>query len=171
MLQVQDLPPAIQWAQQQLSQYGRIGATRIYKTPDLSAAVPVLGGANVVPAPLLTFRDVGTVIAMYGQERAGTQAKFATTDVRVQFGNNDDLITNGSAGDFMPMLGLFGPNLNWYPLTRRVAINENWQITYRNMDAGATATPTVAFAFIADADLGRVEADYRQAQAQQIGKR
>ena len=159
-----ELPPAIQWAQAQLSQYGRVGCTKVLKVPDLAAAVPVaVGLTSVSVAPLLQFRDPGTVIALYAQERAGTVAKFAQTDLRVQMINDEDLITNGSAGDFAPLLGLVGPSCNWFPLTRRVTRNENWTISYRNMDPAAVANPSCLFAFIADADIGRLEQQYREA--------
>lgn len=151
----------IQWAQQQLSQFGRIGATRILTVPALSAAVPI---SSTAQAPLLTFRDAGTVIALYAQELAGTPAKFASTALRLQFSGDEDFISNGSAGDFAPFLALVGPNTNWFPMTRRVRRGDQWTITYRNDDAGATATPAVAFAFIADADIGRVEREQAQAR-------
>ena len=159
----QDALHIVQWAQQQLVQFGRLGATRIYKVPDLAAAIAA-GAAVIGTPPLLTFTEPGTVIALYGQELAGTLPKFAMTDVRVQFAGDDDLITNGTAGDFSPLLALVGFSVNWFPLIRRVARNDSWTITYRNRDAGATAFPTVQFAFLADADLNRVAADMAAAQ-------
>ena len=160
---MQNFPiPVVQWAQQQLSQYGRLGATRIVKIPDLPVplAAPV---GSLAQAPLLTWRDPGTVIALYGQERSGTVAKFAATDVRLQFSGDEDLITNGSSGDFAPLLALVGPNTNWFPLIRRVARGDVWTVTWRNQDpTPATADPSLLFAFIADADIGRIDRDMRQ---------
>jgi hypothetical protein len=157
--------PAIQWAQQQLSQYGRIGATRLIKVPDLAAAVPISAGTGTLAqAPSLTWRDRGTVIAMYGQELAGTVAKFASTAFRLVLTGDVDLVSNGNGGDFAPLLAVFGPNVNWFPMTRRVDRGDNWAVTWRNQDAGATATPTMMFAFIADSDLASVERDYRNSQ-------
>lgn len=156
--------PVIQWAQQQLSQFGRIGATRLVNVPALSAAVGIsVGTGTLSQAPLLTWRDPGTVIAAYGQELTGTTAKMASTAARIQFMGDEDFITNGNAGDFAPFLGLFGPNVNWFPMTRRVKRGDNWTITYRNQDAAAVANPAMTFAFIADADLGRVERDMKAA--------
>lgn len=140
----------IQIAQKQLSDMGRIGATRVVNIPALSAAVPI---SSTVQAPLLTWRETGTVIGMYGQELAGTTAKFASTALRLQFSGDEDLITNGSAGDFASFLALFGPNVNWFSLIRKVKFGDTWTATYRNDDGAATATPAVSFAFIADADL------------------
>jgi len=156
--------PAIAWAQQQLAQYGRVGCTRIMKVPDLAAAVGI-GPNTVVAAPLLTFRDPGTVIAVYGQELLGTVAKFASTEIRIQFSGDEDLISNGSGGDFAALLALVGPNVNWYPITRRVQRGDNWAISWRNQDGAATATPQCLFAFIRDADLGALNQEMRSAQA------
>jgi hypothetical protein len=152
----------IQFAQQQLAQFGRAGATRIVNVPALSTPVPISGSSQ---APLLTWRDPGTVIALYGQELTGTVAKFASTALRLQFPGDEDFITNGSAGDFASLLALVGPNTNWFPMIRRVRRGDNWIATYRNDDAAATATPAISFAFIADADLERVERDMREAHA------
>lgn len=148
--------PVVEWAQQQLSQFGRIGATRIVRVPALAAPVPAVAG-QLSQAPLLTWRNDGTVIALYAQEIAGTVASFASTDVRLQFPGDVDFITNGTAGDFAPMLALVGPNTNWFPMTRRVRQGDNWIVTYRNPLGAATLTPSVLFAFIADADLPRQE--------------
>src|SRR4051794_24573941 len=112
--------PAIAWAQQQLSQYGRIGATRLIKVPDLAAAIAIgAGTGTVVQAPSLVWRDAGTVIALYGQERVGSVAKFALTEFRLVMTGDVDLVSNGNGGDFAPLLAVVGPNVNWFPITRR----------------------------------------------------
>lgn len=156
----------IQWAQQQLVQYGRLGATRIMKVPDLPAAIPA--GANVqVQAPLLQFNKPGTVIALFAQELAGTMPKFAQTGIRLQFAGDDDLIYNGQAGDFASLLALCGFTTNWFPMLRRVGNYTQWTITYRNQDVGATATPSCMFAVLEDSELANVAADMKAAQAKQ----
>jgi len=165
MQQNADYPlPAIQWAQQQLSQYGRIGATRLIKVPDIAIAIPAVPGSTSA-APPLVWRDAGTVIAMYGQERAGTVAKFAQTEFRLVLTGDVDFVSNGNTGDFAPLLAVVGPNVNWFPMTRRVARGDNWAVTWRTQDALATAFPTMLFAFIADTDLARVERDYDQSKS------
>lgn len=151
--------PAIQWAQQQLSQFGRIGATRLIKVPDITTPVPVAPTGNVSQAPLLVWRDTGTVIALYAQERTGTVAKFAQTEFRLVFTGDVDFTSNGSNGDFAPLLAVVGPNVNWFPMTRRVKRGDNWTITWRNQDTVAVANPTMVFAFIADTDLASIERD------------
>ena len=153
--------PLISWIQQQIAQYGQCGATKITRVPRLAAAVPAVLGTEV-QAPLLTWRDTGTVIAMYGQEIRGTQAAYAETEVRVQFAGDDDLINNGAAGDFAPMLALFGPNLNWFPIVRRVRRGDTWTITYKNGAANAL-TPSVLFAVLNDADVGRMQREMDEA--------
>jgi hypothetical protein len=132
----------------QMNQYGRVGATRLYRVPDLSAALGAPLG-TIASAPLLTFRDPGTVIALYAQERLGTPAMFAGIDVRLQFNGDEDLTTNGQSGDFAPMLALVGFNTNWFPLNRHVVRGENWALSYRNQ-SGVAANPSVVFAFVAD---------------------
>jgi len=161
----------VQWAQQQLSQYGRIGATRVIKVPQLAAPLSAVVGA-VAQAPILTWRDPGTVIALYAQERTGTLAKFAGTEVSVQFTGDEFLVTNGTGSDFAPLLSLVGPNTNWFPITRRVRRGETWSVTYRQEDpAGTTSDPSVLFAFIADADLGRITRDMADERARRQAQR
>lgn len=151
-----DFPPnVVELIQRQLSQFGRVGATKMYVAPALSAAIAAVAGTISTPVNI-RFREPGTVIAMYGQEQAGTVAKFATTEVRVQIGGQEDLITTGQAGTFAPMLALFGPNLNWWPLWRRATPGTDWTITYRNQSGSDTAIPFVGFAFIADADIAKM---------------
>lgn len=148
-------PNVIELIQRQLSQFGRVGATKIYMTPGLSAAIAAVAGTQGGPVNI-RFREPGTVIALYGQEQAGTTAKFATTEVRIQIGGQEDLITDGQSGTFAPMLALFGPNLNWFPLWRRAVPGVDWTFTYRNQSGASTAIPLCALAFIADADIARM---------------
>lgn len=157
-----DLVKVILWAQSELGQ-GRLGATQIMKVPDLAAPVPAALD-SIVQAPQLTFPDDGWAIALYGQELAGTVAAFAATWIRLQFPNGRDLVSNGNAGDFTPLLSLVGPNVNWYPMTRRVSRGDNWVVSYKNKTL-APATPTVQFAFIADADIPRMHAQMVADQA------
>lgn len=153
----QDYPlPIVQWTEQQLSQFGRIGATRLIKVPDLAVAIPAVAGSTA-QAPLLTWRDSGTVIALFGQERTGTPAKFALTEFRLVFTGDIDFCSNGSTGDFAPLLSVVGPNVNWYPLTRRVKRGDNWTVTWKNQDAAAVCNPSMLFSFIADTDLASMQ--------------
>lgn len=150
-----DFPPnVVELIQRQLSQFGRVGATKIYVTPALPAAIAAVAGTESAPQTI-RFREPGTVIACYGQEQAGTAAKFATTEVRVRIGGNEDLFTDGQSGIFVPMLALFGQTQNWFPLWRRALPGVDWTITYRNQSGAQTATPSFLLAFIADADIAR----------------
>lgn len=132
--------------------FARTGATRIY-TVSLNAAIAA-GAAVEAAAPPLMFQENGVVVAMMGQERTGTAAKFATTEVRVQMGA-EDLATDGQAGAFVPMLLLFSPGQPYFAMNRRVQAGVPWTVTFRNRDAGAAANPFLALAVIADADLRR----------------
>lgn len=144
-----DFPPSyIDITQRQLSQFGRVGATRVYRTPVVAA---IAAGLDSNPVAI-QFREPGIVIAAYGQELAGTVANFAGTEVRVQVGGTEDLFTDGVSGQFVPMLALFGSTQNWFPLLRRAVPGIDWQITFRNR-TGGNVTPTFALAFIGDRDL------------------
>jgi hypothetical protein len=146
-------PHVIDTIYRQLSQFGRVGATKVYAVPDLGAALGL--GPSSQQAPVLQFRESGIVIAMYGQELAGTAPKFATTRVRVQIGGQDDLFTDGNVGVGRSMLSLFGGAQNWWPMWRRAEPGINWVVTYSNLDTANTCTPEVSFAFLADADIAR----------------
>lgn len=163
----QDALHIVQWAQEQLVRFGRLGATRVMKVPDLAASIaaaPAITAPTVGTPPLLTFTEPGTVIAVYGQELSGTLPKFATTELGLLFSGDDSLISNGKAQDFFPFLGLFGFSVNWFPMLRRVGRNDSWTVTYRNRDTGATAFPSCGFAFLADKDLNEVAEDMKRAR-------
>ena len=151
----------IEAAQRALALYGRLCATRIVRVPALGAALAAAASAtvptisNAIP---VQWRENGTVIAAYGQERTGTVPKFATTEARIQISGSEDLISDGQSGTYMPFLAMFGPNVNWFPFTRRVSTGIIWTITYRNTDTGAVCNPDLIFGFIADADLARMNA-------------
>lgn len=150
-----DFPPnVVELIQRQLSQFGRVGATKIYIAPALSAAIAAVAGTTGGPTNI-RFREPGTVIAIYGQEQAGTAPKFATTEVRIQVGGSEDLFTDGEVGAFVPLLALFGGALNWFPMWRRAQPGVDWLVTWRNQSGAATAIPTLCLAFVADADLQR----------------
>lgn len=146
----------IEYVQRQVALFGRVGCTRVIMAPTVAAIAA--GAGNTSVGVNLPFNGVGKgyAIALYGQERTGTVAKFAQTEVRIQTGYSDDIISDGSAGTFAPMLALFGPNMNWFPVTRRITPGVNWTITYRNQDAAAACNPSLAIAFISDADLERI---------------
>lgn len=150
-------PNVVETIQRQVAQFGRTGSTKIYSVPELQAAIPI--GAPFAPTQVqaapLQWREPGVVIAMYGQELAGTAPKFASTRVRVQIGGQEDLFTDGNVGVALSMLQLFGGAQNWFPLWRRAVPGVNWIVTYQNLDPAATATPAASFAFIADADIAR----------------
>lgn len=154
----------IEWAQQQLVEFGRLGATKILKVPDLAAVIPAVAG-TISSAPVLTFTEPGTVIAFYGQERLGTTASFARTEVQILMGGSESLVTNGRAADFAPLLGLVGAAVNWFPMLRRVAKGISWSVNWRNMSGASTCDPTGMFAFVADADLDAIAADMQRRQA------
>ena len=150
------LPHVVELVQRQLGQYGRVGATRIIKTPDVPA-IAAVGGTS--QPQQVNWRDRGVVIAMYGQELAGTAAKYASTRVKVQVGSNEDLFTDGQAPAFVSMLALFGGAQNWFPLIRWVEPGVVWLVTYENRHATDTATPETEFAFIAEPDVQRMLRD------------
>ncbi len=158
-----DYPAAVlEMVQKQVALYGRTGATNIVRVPDLAAAMATATGLVPVEvaAPPLVFQEPGYVVAMYGQTRRGGAADFANVELRLQINGERDLINAGENGPtFFPFLGLFGPSLNWFPLTRRVAKKEIWQLTYRNYDGTNTQIPTVGFAFLSDAQLAKMTAE------------
>lgn len=148
----------VEATQRLLAYLGRLGATRILRTPALPASVPAATGPtapSISQAITIYWRESGTVLAMYGQERTGTVAKFATTEARIQYSGSEDFVTDGNLGTYMPFLALFGPNVNWFPIMRPVSTGVQWTITYRNTDTGAVANPDLMFAFVSDADLAR----------------
>jgi hypothetical protein len=138
----------------QLSQYGQVGGSKVYKVPALSAAV--LAGQQA-QAPVLQFREPGIVIALYGQERAATAQSYATTRIRIQIGGSEDLFTDGNVGVGLSLLSLVGGAQNWYPIIRPAGPGVNWLITYENVSDDDDANPECQFSFLADADIARLD--------------
>lgn len=136
-------PTPIEIAQRLASQYGRLGATRIYQAPSVGA---VAAGATSQSVPI-TWRTDGLVIAMYGQTLDGAVASLAGMSVRVQIGGSEDLFTDGNTGVAVPMLALFGQAQNWFPLMRACYKTEVWSVSFVNATAGAL-TPSVQFAVV-----------------------
>ena len=144
-------------AQQTLALMGRVGATRVYTTPPVTA----LPGPGTISQPAaVRFTTPGWVLAMYGQEsQQATPASYARTGVRVQIGGDQDLFIDGNGGpSYGSMLALFGGVNNWFPLVRRVVQGDLWITTFRNNDPALAITPEVEFAFFADADLAQMAA-------------
>jgi hypothetical protein len=149
-----DFPPhIIELLQRQLSQFGRVGATKIYGAPDLATAIPV---SSISPVAVIPFKEPGLIIGMYGSEILGTAASYGTTRVRVRIGGQEDLFTDGTVGIFRSMLSLFGGAQNWFPMLRRVIPGVDWVVQYQNLDAAVTKFPEFSLSFIADADIARL---------------
>jgi hypothetical protein len=151
-------PQVVETIQRQLSQFGRVGSTKVYTAPVLSAAL-VVAPAALSPStsdPVnIRFREEGTVIGLYGSELLGTNASAATTWLRVQIGGQEELFRDDQKGTWVPYLSLFGPNQNWFPLWRKATPGVDWTFIFQNWDTANTKFPTVQLAFIADADLAR----------------
>lgn len=137
---------------QQLASTGRIGATRLYLTPDVPS--PAAAGGVSTPATI-RFNEDGIVLAMYGQETdTATAALFAQTAVRCQIGGTQDLFVDGQGGPaFAPMLALFGGVNNWFPLMRRVTRGSLWTFTFQNNTAAGLIDPKIILAMISDEDV------------------
>lgn len=142
--------------QQQLALQGRIGATRLYVTPDTGSIAAGQDSAGLT----VRFTEDGYVLAMYAQEKEhATAASYAGTGIRLQFGGTQDFAVDGNGGPAYPsMLGLVGGVSNWFPMMRRVNKGDLYIVTFRNGTA-AGITPQATFAFIADADLERMSKD------------
>ena len=145
---------AVDIANRTLAMMGRTGGSEVIVTPPLAAAIAAGAAVESQPQQVL-FKEPGYVIAIQGQELAGTAAKFASTEIRVQVGASRDVFSDGRTGQFVPMLVLFGGVQNWFTLNRYVTPAEPWYVTYRNRDAGATATPFSCFLFLSLRALGQ----------------
>lgn len=151
------MDPAQQYVEKLLRQLAgtglRLAGTRVMTAPALAAAMAA--GANVLGGPVsLHFNEPGTVLALVAQELAGTLPKYATTEVRIQIGD-DDVFSDGRTGTFMPLLAMLGPTQGYFPLIKRADQNLDWTITWRNQDGGATAMPFLGAVFLPDRALAR----------------
>jgi hypothetical protein len=142
--------------QQTLALQGRIGATRLYVTPDAIA----IANNNDSAGLTVRFTENGYVLALYAQEaQQATAASYAGTGLRLQFGGTQDFAVDGNGGPAYPsLLGLVGGVNNWFPMMRRVEKGELYIVTFRNR-TGAPITPQATFAFIADVDLEKMSQD------------
>jgi len=148
--------------QKQIIEMGRGGCTGLIRVPDLVTPLVVAPGVGVpseAAAPALKFNESGFVLALYGQERTGTPAKFAATEFQLMINGQRPIITSGEAGPaFFPLLGLFGPSVHWFPFLEYVEKGDLWQASFRNFDTAAVCNPTIGAAFLADAKLDQMAA-------------
>lgn len=116
------------------------GSNTIYRVPPLSAALAV----SSISAPVtLRFRRPGIALGMYGQVADGLNSTMATTELRVQFGGERELITDGTGPQFAPFLALFGPNEIQYPLELPTTPGVDWAFYYKNTSASVTTLPSI----------------------------
>lgn len=150
-----DFPPnVVELIQRQLTQFGRVGATKIYAAPDLPAALAA--GTNSPPLNI-QFKEPGSAIAFYAQsvgDGVADATAFATTRVKVEIGGQENIFTDGQVGVFRSLLALVGGAQNWFPIWRRVTPGIDWTVTWQNLSE-VTVVPEFSIAVIADADLAR----------------
>lgn len=139
----------IELMQRQLSQFGRVGATKLLR----HQAQASIAAAGTGSPPPIRIREPGTVIALYGQVLTAVAADMAGTEVRIFIGGTEELCTDGQIGQSMPFLMLFGANQNWFPLIRHVVPGDDWVFQYTNNNPANAIVPSLALAFIADSAL------------------
>lgn len=142
----EDFPPnAIESLMRLAALYGRVGASRIYRVPQLAAV-----GAGVDSQSVsVPFRRSGLVLAAYGTTLGATAAEAANLEVRIQMGGTEDLITDGESFAFASFRALFGDSQNWFPIGKRVRLKADWSVTFRNR-SGAGITPSMYFVVLED---------------------
>lgn len=142
-----EFPQAVDWLLRQLAQFGRVPAATTYCSTPLPAAL----AAGAQSSPLqMKFPEPGIVIALYGQEAAGTAAALAITEVRLQLEGVEDFFVDGLGGGVtFPLLGLVGGAQNWYPIMRRASGTAPWLVTWANR-GGGTILPRLALPFVSD---------------------
>lgn len=128
---------------------GRIGYSQLWRTPEIAALAAAATSAPVT----VRINEPGYILALYGQVDTGLAADLAGMEVRLIHGGVEDIFVDGNgAPAFVPMLSLFGPNANWFPLIRRAVRGVDWTFIFRNRTAGAL-TPMALFGFVSDREL------------------
>jgi hypothetical protein len=124
------------------------GSNTIYRVPPLSAPIP-FGLTPVVSAPVtLRFRRPGIALAMYGQVSDGLNSTAATTELRVQFGGERELVTDGTVPEFAPFLALFSPNQVAYQLELPTTPGVDWSWFFKNTSTTVETLPSVFLAVL-----------------------
>lgn len=125
----------------------RKGSNAIYRVPPLSAALAAVAGTLSAPQTV-RFRRPGIALAMFGQVSDGLDSTAATTELRVQFGGERELVTDGTSPQFAPFLCLFGPNQIAWQLELPTTPGVDWSVTYKNTSGAVTTLPSVIFAVL-----------------------
>lgn len=142
-----DFPPhSLETLQRIAAQFGRLGATRIYRA---RVAAAIAAAANSGPISV-RFRRPGTVIGIYGQTLGATDAELAGIEVRLQFSGQEDFAIDGMSFETVPLRAIVGDAMNWFPINRRVYEGQDWTTTFFNVTAATTITPTLLFAVLED---------------------
>ena len=143
-----EFPQQVDWLLRQLAQFGRVPAAQMFASTPLAAP---LAAGDTSPAVQVKFPEPGIVIALYGQEAAGSAAALAGTEVRLQLEGVEDFFIDGlGGGTTFPLLGLVGGAQNWYPIMRRASGTSPWLVTWKNTQAAATASPRLGLSFVSD---------------------
>jgi hypothetical protein len=126
------MPHAVEMQARYLAQFGRVGATRVYKWDETGT---IAAGAVAQP-PAVRFRKTGLVIGVYGCALDGLFPSQAGMAAKITIGGSEELFTNGQSGQFISFLTLFGFSQNWFPVNRLVYDGNDWTVQFRNRTAG-----------------------------------
>lgn len=149
-LDFSQLPPGLQPAPMQ-STLPR--CTRIMKVPNLETQVNLSSTGNQC---ILKIRQKGWIVGFRCDVIADAAAPLGRNSIAVQMealASGAALTTDGEAKTFVPVSLLCAGQGEFFPLVRRVAIDDQIAVTVKNMSAVNNYIPTAAFLFVADVDL------------------
>lgn len=132
MRQLADLPSI---AQRLGIDPSRLGAVREYVFPELGAA---LAAAATSEPRTVRFRTDGILLAMRGCPDTGDVADYAGLELRLQFSGQEELVTDGDFGAFLPFICMVSPFQPAFDLDmpRKVYTGQDVTVYYRNRTAG-----------------------------------
>lgn len=137
------MPHAVEMQARYLAQFGRVGATRVYRWDETGL---IAAGAQAQP-PAVRFRKSGLVIGVYGCALDGLFPSQAGMAAKITIGASEELFTNGQSGKFVSFLSLFGFSQNWFPVNRLVYDGTDWTAQFLNRGA-SSVEPELCLAVI-----------------------
>jgi hypothetical protein len=122
---------------------------RADKIVRLPGAGPVAPGNDRGPLKVDWPGGAGICAGLFAGTLDGADASLSMVSVRIAINGDEDLFTDGTNPEFVPLVALHPRDHRWFRLERAVTAQERWMVTFRHEGpAGAPPiTPFLVFAY------------------------
>ncbi len=134
-----------------------VPALRVAQAPDkvicVAAQASLAAATTQAAATVMEFQADGEICTLMGSiDGDGVGAGMSAIKVKITINDsNEEVITNGQTGDYVPLAQLFGPTGHReFPIYRRVRAGTKWNFQFKNVSTGTAYIPAMSVAMITD---------------------